>query len=309
MIWYIVPGGKLNCGFIVVHSLQALTGDKPIAPETLERAAVLGWCIEWLQAFFLVADDIMDASKTRRGEPCWYLVEGVGNIAINDAFILQANLYTLLKRYFKGHPAYLQLLELFTDVTFQTELGQLMDLTSNPIEGPTDLDRFTPERYWLIVKYKTAFYSFYLPVACALLLHGTTDDSTLAAARDILVEMGKYFQVQDDFLDCYGTPEQIGKIGTDIQDNKCSWLVVQALAKATPEQRELLKANYGKDDEACIAKVKELYNTLGLKEQFEAYEAESHASLTKAIASISASAGIPADVFNRLLAKIYKRQK
>ena len=34
----------------------------------------------------------------------------------------------------------------------------------------------------------------------------------------------------------------IGKIGTDIEDNKCSWLVVQALQKTqdNPEQRKIL---------------------------------------------------------------------
>jgi farnesyl diphosphate synthase len=53
----------------------------------------------------------------------------------------------------------------------QTELGQLMDLTSQPMDGPKDLDRFTLERYRLIVKYKTAFYSFYLPiVSCTRLV-------------------------------------------------------------------------------------------------------------------------------------------
>ena len=32
-----------------------------------------------------------------------------------------------------------------------------------------------------------------------------------------------------------------GKIGTDIEDNKCSWLVVQALARVTPQQKAELE--------------------------------------------------------------------
>ena len=57
-----------------------------------------------LQAFFLVSDDMMDSSITRRGQPCWYRVEEpckVGLIAINDAFLLEGAIYYLLKRYFK----------------------------------------------------------------------------------------------------------------------------------------------------------------------------------------------------------------
>ena len=49
---------------------------------------MLGWCIELVQAAFLVADDMMDASVTRRGGPCWYKLPEVDTIAINDSFLL-----------------------------------------------------------------------------------------------------------------------------------------------------------------------------------------------------------------------------
>lgn len=48
--------------------------------------------------------------------PCFILQEGVSNIAINDAFMLEAAIYFLLKKHFRKLPCYVGLLELFHDV-------------------------------------------------------------------------------------------------------------------------------------------------------------------------------------------------
>ena len=88
-------------------------------------------------------------------------------VAINDAFMLEAAIYTLLKKYFRKHPSYVNLLELFHEITYQTEIGQLCDLLTAP-EDKVDLDNFSLEKYRFIVIFKTAWYSFYLPVALAL---------------------------------------------------------------------------------------------------------------------------------------------
>ena len=291
--------------------LQSIRGEA-LTREEAHSAAVLGWCIEWLQAFFLVADDVMDGSITRRGQPCWYKLPKVGMVAINDGFLLQSHLYRFLKSHFGKTPHYVQLLELFIDVTWQTELGQLLDLTSQPAPAVAaiDLERFTLERYKAIVKYKTAYYSFYLPVACGLIVAGmATTEGALKQAEEICCIMGEYFQVQDDYLDCYADAATLGKIGTDIKDNKCSWLVVQALARATPEQKATLKAHYGKHDDASEATIKALYREMKLEALFEAYEAESYATLKALIATSTSGTGIPADVYLSLLHKIYKRSK
>lgn len=75
-------------------------------------------------------------------------------------------------------------------------------------------------------------------------MSGIQDERAFKAAEDILIPMGEYFQIQDDFLDCYADPETLGKIGTDILDNKCSWVVNTALAHVTPEQREILDVGH-----------------------------------------------------------------
>jgi len=62
-------------------------------------------------------------------------------------------------------------------------------------------------------------------------------------AKTILLEMGHLFQVQDDYLACFGDSDVIGKDNTDIEEGKCTWLVVVALQRATPEQRKILEVS------------------------------------------------------------------
>lgn len=74
----------------------------------------------------------MDEGITRRGHPCWHRVDNAGNIAFNDAMILEAALYHLLRTHFRHESYYVDILELFHDTTYKTEMGQLVDMITSP---------------------------------------------------------------------------------------------------------------------------------------------------------------------------------
>ncbi|XP_006895853.1 PREDICTED: farnesyl pyrophosphate synthase [Elephantulus edwardii] len=303
---YNAIGGKYNRGLTVLAVFQELVEPRKQDAESLQRALTVGWCVELLQAFFLVLDDIMDSSLTRRGQPCWYQKPGIGLDAINDAMLLESCIYRLLKLYCREQPYYLNLMELFLQSSYQTEIGQALDLITAP-QDKVDLSRFTEKRYKSIVKYKTAFYSFYLPVAAAMYMAGIDGEKEHANARKILLEMGEFFQIQDDYLDLFGDPSVTGKIGTDIQDNKCSWLVIQCLQRASPEQRQILQDNYGQKETEKVARVKALYEELELPAVFKQYEEESFSHIMGLIEQYAAP--LPPAIFLGLAHKIYKRKK
>ena len=300
-------GGKLNRGVSVLDTTSILSS-APLTPLQTHSASTLGWLTELLQAFFLVSDDIMDSSHTRRSQPCWFRFPTVGMIAINDAFMLESAIYVLLKKHFRTHPQYLDLIELFHDITFKTEIGQACDLITAP-EDKVNLDSFDMGKYTFIVLYKTAYYSFYLPVALALYYLQLATPSNLQQAHDILIPLGEYFQVQDDYLDAFGSPETIGKVGTDIQDNKCSWLINQALLLCSPAQKKVLEENYGRKDKQMEKRVKTVYEELGLDTHYKQFEEKRVQELREMIAGVDETEGLKKDVFEAFLGKIYKRTK
>lgn len=145
-------------------------------------------------------------------------------------------------------------------------------------------------------------------------LDGKTIESYIVASS-ILLPIGEYFQIQDDFLDFYATPEQLGKVGTDIVDNKCSWCINIALSVASQEQRKILDENYGHKDADKEARVKAVYHEVGLPAMYFEYEEKAYRRLSGLIDAIpepecgTDRGMLRREVFTSFLNKIYKRTK
>jgi farnesyl diphosphate synthase len=81
-----------------------------------------------------------------------------------------------------------------------TVIGQGLDLVTPPNKTTEndqfDFQNYTQEQYDSIVKWKTAYYSFCLPVQSALYLCLIDNEEVHRKCRDILLEMGYFFQVQ-----------------------------------------------------------------------------------------------------------------
>ena len=314
MFDYNVLGGKYYRATLVLQTIQAICRHRQLdITQYWEGGLVAGWAVEVLQAMFLVADDMMDKSVTRRGKPCWYLVPDVQYDAINDALILESFLFHHLTQHFAQHPQYTAIVQLYQQVSLATQMGQMLDLTSQPLgrRETAILHSFNLQMYTRIVTHKTALYTFDLPLAAGLLLTNFSDPAALANVKQIAVQLGVKFQIQDDYLDCYGRPEVIGKIGTDIKDHKCSWLVVKAREameqSGDSEGMAVLEQNYGWDDAEKEAAIKALYVRLGLTAVFEAQEKESYDRIRGMIEQHKKE--LPEDMFLPILNKIHLRQK
>ncbi|EER20511.1 farnesyl pyrophosphate synthetase, putative [Perkinsus marinus ATCC 50983] len=246
-------GGKMTRGLTTVATYVALCGD---SCEHVKDAAAIGWSAEFLQASFLMFDDVMDQSETRRGSTCWYRLPEISMPnSLNDVVFIENAVYTLLIES-TGFDADIKLaiIRLCHDITLRTIIGQHLDLNSvRPDDYTVDLSRYTMERYWATTAYKTAYYSFWLPVALGMAMaRFPLDDPDYKGTKDACILLGNFFQAQDDFLDVFGDPEVIGKVGTDIKESKCSYVFLKA--------RELLETSDSCESKASLERLNKLYS-------------------------------------------------
>lgn len=280
-----VIGGKYSRASLCVDAIRAL--QPHLRDETQELGAVCeaAATLEIIQSFYLIADDIMDNSETRRGKPCWFRREGVGMSAINDAFIMDSFVEDVLRLALPGHINLDRLCEAYRKSKQKTLIGQFLDTSS-----VNQIASFTWDRYELMVENKTSHYTVFHPLQMALLISDVL--AYHGSVKKAAYQIGFLFQSQDDFLDVYGDPNVTGKIGTDIQDGKCTWLAVRALQKmhSNPQKSAQLitdfKQCFGSSDPEKVEKIKKIYDELQLRDEFRRFEQHFSGEIKKSIAEI-----------------------
>ncbi|WKX89489.1 hypothetical protein Q1695_008836 [Nippostrongylus brasiliensis] len=259
-----VTGGKAVRSTLALDSFRALN---PLASTTqLSAMAECASMLEMVQSFYIIIDDIMDESETRRGKPCWYKHPNVGLSAINDALILDAFIEEIMRELYPAHPQVDRLCSSYQNARKTTLLGQLLDTSS--VRQP---DLFTWDRYEQLVGMKTSHYSVFHPIELAMLVSDRLDNHSLL--RRLAYQIGFLFQSQDDILDVFGDPQITGKVGTDIQDGKCTWVSVRAVQKLRGKaEYDAFKEHYGKHDDESVSKIRQMLSDMRIQEEFSNFE-------------------------------------
>ncbi|CAH8819095.1 unnamed protein product, partial [Schistosoma curassoni] len=135
-------------------------------------------------------------------------------------------------------------------------------------------------------------------------------DDIFENVQYILLKLGNYFQAQDDYLDCFGDSKITGKVGTDIAEGKCTWLIVEALKYLSPEQYKILKTNYGKPDLKSQQTVRNLYGAIKLPEKYYLYEEQTKSEIMNNIQKFMYRDHFsfdPRDLFTFLVELLFQR--
>lgn len=186
--------------------------------------------LELYHNFTLLHDDVMDNAPSRRGKPTVH-VRWNNNTAILSGDVMQALAYQMIAE--APAPNTRKVLDLFTQTNIQICQGQQYDM-----EFESRMDVSTDE-YIEMIRLKTAVL-----LGCALkmgaIIGGATEKDT-----DLLYRFGENiglaFQLQDDWLDCWGNPETFGKcIGGDITNGKKTFLLINALKNAESKDRKTM---------------------------------------------------------------------
>ena len=232
------PGKRLR-GALAACLYDAKTGET-YAEVGLSLAAV----IELMHDYLLILDDVMDRSATRRGLPTVHEqyqkqfshigADGFESdmMAINVGLLVQHIASWSLSGMDVNTKIVQQIMHRNIGIT---GFGQMADVAGT-VTRPATSEQIIKKYYK-----KSSIYTFVNPLLCALALAGDTDETAQRQVEAFGLPAGLAFQLRDDWLGIFGSPEESGKSNLDdIHEGKNTFLVQETLGRCTEAQKKTL---------------------------------------------------------------------
>lgn len=266
-----VSEGKMIRGALVI--LSYLMGRGRINRSVLRAAMAM----ELVHSALLVHDDIMDQDLLRRGEKTLFAQyadrgrrekfvqarhfgESMG-ICAGDILFFMA--FELMSGIPCEGPVKEKILAFWAEELAWVGLGQMQDVYFGSARRPV-----TEKEILSLYLYKTARYTFSLPLVLGALLSGQ-GKKNLISLEKLGEDLGLVFQIKDDELGLFGQKIKTGKpVGSDIKEGKKTIFYHHLFKRLKGARSAALKKEYAKGtvNPAFIGTIRSLVESSGARE-------------------------------------------
>lgn len=241
-------GGKRIRPALCLMAAELFNG---INPDVYNAAMA----VELFHNFTLIHDDIMDKAPLRRGKPTVHAKYGL------TTGILSGDIMGIFSYQCLGavSPAFLpEIFSIFNKTAIEVCEGQQWDMD---FENQTDV---SIDEYLKMIELKTSVL-----LAASLKMGAVLAGATPEDAQNLYEfgkNMGIAFQLQDDYLDTFGTEEKIGKKpGGDIRANKKTFLMLKTRELAPVDLIKEMDGVMALEEDSKVSAVRNIYQQLNIE--------------------------------------------
>lgn len=240
--------GKRLRAILAMWSYQSFGG------KNQKVAVELADIIEMIHASWLVIDDCTDMSDKRRHGPAahrlleeWHRqvkMKGDGYHfgefqAVNSALAGQYIAFGMFMELPVDEKSKVRAFGEMSDFMAKTVFGQIKDVNNEALATNNETDIYD------MLKLKTAYYTFLMPLKIGAILAGATDKQ-VKFMEPYSLNVGLAFQMRDDIIGTFGDEAETGKsTKDDIMEGKRTILISRAYKKSDAKQKAILDNTLG----------------------------------------------------------------
>ena len=220
-----LAGGKRLRPVMALITCDMVGGDS-------EKAILFATALETIHNFTLVHDDVMDDDDLRHGVAACHTIYGLSTAILAGDTLFAYAFEMITDSDIEDHVK-ADLVKNVGYVVRKIAVGQQMDINFEDEETVESKDYLEMIRLKTSILFGAAAYG-------GARIGGTNDDEA-RELENMATNVGLGFQIWDDYLDATASEEVLGKpSGSDIRQGKRTLLVIEALNRATSEQRKRL---------------------------------------------------------------------